>query len=162
MPLVYGRDRSQWKFAYYHLSSHLGDELALREGILATRINYSRDVLVLAYSFFPLPAWRYYVEGGWAFYEDEGAEPWEFQFGIDYAQPGPTGCYGTPFFALNGHLREELDFGGNFVAQAGWLWRSTSGKVVRAGLHYYNGKSPQYEFFDEFEQQIGFGLWHEF
>lgn len=162
VPLIFGIDRSQWKFSYYHLSSHLGDEKAIREGNLASRINYSRDVLVVAYSFFPVPALRLYSEAGWALYADEGSDPWEFQFGVDYAQPGPTGRCGTPFFAVNGHLRQEVDFGGNFVAQAGWLWRGNSGKVLRTGVHYFNGKSSQFEFYDEFEQQIGIGLWHEF
>ena len=163
VPLVYGLGRSQWKFAYYHLSSHLGDEILIRgDKTLADRINFSRDTLVLAYSFFPVPALRLYSEMGWAFYADEGTEPWEFQFGIDYAQPGPTGLCGTPFFAVNGHLREEVDFGGNFVAQGGWLWRGNGGEILRTGVHYYNGKSNQYEFFDEFEQQIGLGLWYDY
>jgi hypothetical protein len=162
VPLVFGRDRSQWKFSYYHLSSHMGDEFAIREGALGSRINFSRDVLVLGYSFFPNPAWRLYSEAGWAFYADEGTDPWEFQFGVDYAQPGFTGARGTPFFAVNGHLREEHDFGGNLVVQAGWLWRGYSGKVLRTGLHYFNGKSDQFTFPDEFEQQIGLGLWHDY
>ena len=33
---------------------------------------------------------------------------------------------------------------------------------MRAGLHYYNGKSSQYQTFDDSEQQIGFGLWYDF
>lgn len=162
VPLVYGRDRSQWKFSYYHLSSHLGDEFAIREAALGQRINFARDVLVLGYSFFPNPAWRFYAEAGWAFYADEGTEPWEFQFGVDYAQPGFTGIRGTPFLAVNGHLREEVDYGGNLVAQAGWLWRGKGNKIIRTGVHYYNGKSDQFEFFDEFEQQIGWGLWYDY
>ena len=34
VPLVYGQGRSQWKFSYYHMSSHLGDEIAIRERAL--------------------------------------------------------------------------------------------------------------------------------
>lgn len=163
VPLVYGYDRHQWKFAYYHLSSHLGDELIIREpATLAERINYSRDVFVIGYSFFPVEALRLYTEMGYAFVIEGGAEPWEFQFGFDYAKPGPTGVCGTPFLAVNGHLREEVNFGGNLALQAGWLWRSQGGKVLRTGLHYYNGKSPQFETFDEFEHQVGVGLWHDF
>jgi len=162
VPIIYGRGKSQWKFSYYHLSAHLGDERILRTMSPDERINFSRDTLVLAYSYFPLPAWRWYAEAGWAFYADEGSEPWEFQFGFDYAQPGPTGSRGTPFLAINAHLREEVDFGGNLVAQAGWLWRGQSGRVLRTGLHYYNGKSSQFEFFDQFEQQVGLGLWYDY
>jgi len=162
VPIVYGRGNSQWKFSYYHLSSHLGDERIIRNMSFAERINYSRDTLVLAYSFYPLPAWRWYAEAGWAFYADEGSDPWEFQFGLDYAQPGPTGRRGTPFLAINAHLREEANFGGNLVTQAGWLWRGNTGRVMRTGLHYYNGKSDQFTFAAMFEQQVGMGLWYEY
>jgi len=162
VPIIYAQGDFQWKFSYYHLSSHLGDENIIRTGNLAQRINYSRDTLVAAVSYFPLPAWRWYAETGWAFYSDGGSDPWEFQFGLDYAQPGPTGRRGTPFAAINGHLRQEVDFGGNLVVQAGWLWRGNTGRVLRTGLHYYNGKSNQFEFFNNFEQQIGVGLWHDY
>ncbi len=162
VPITYGRDNWQLKFSYYHLSSHLGDEIAIREGILNQRINFSRDTLVLGGSYYWIPALRTYAEAGWAFYADEGTEPWEFQFGIDYAQPGPTGAVGTPFLALNGHLREEVDFGGNLVVQAGWLWRGQNDKTMRLGFHYFNGKSNQFQFFNEFEEQIGAGLWYDY
>jgi len=162
VPLVYGRDQWQWKFAYYHLSAHLGDERIIRTGSVAERINYSRDALVVAFSYFPLPAWRWYAEAEWAFYADAGAKPWAFQFGLDFAQPGPTNMRGTPFLALNGHLRQEVDFGGNLVVQTGWLWRGQSNRVLRAGLHYQNGKSNQFTFFNQFEQQVGLGLWYDY
>lgn len=162
VPLTYGRDNWKLKFSYYHLSAHMGDELAIRENLLSQRINYARDALVLGVSYYPLPAWRWYAETAWAFYYDDGALPWEFQFGIDVAQPGPTGARGTPFAAFNGHLREDVDFGGNFVAQAGWLWRGESTSTLRLGLHYFNGKTNQFEFFDKFEQQVGGGLWYDF
>lgn len=162
VPLVWRQDRWQWKAGYYHLSAHMGDELAAREGILAQRINYARDVLIAGVAFFPLPAWRWYAEAGWAFYTDGGAEPWEFQFGVDIATPGPTGPGGVPFAAVNGQLHEEVDFGGSLTTQAGWLWRGNSGRNLRLGVHYYNGKSSQYQFFDFFEEQLGVGLWGEF
>jgi len=161
LPLVYGRDKWQTKFSYYHLSSHMGDEMIVRENSEDERINYSRDVLVLGLSYFPLPAWRWYVEAGWAFYDDV-AEPWEFQFGVDVAEPGPTGVWGTPFAAINGHIRQEVDFGGNVVAQLGWLWRGNSTHTLRLGAHYFNGKSNQFEFYDQFEEQIGAGVWYDF
>jgi hypothetical protein len=161
LPLVYGREMWQAKFSYYHLSSHMGDEFAVRNNALGDRINFSRDALVVGFSYNPLPAWRWYAEAGWAFHYDE-SEPWEFQFGVDVAEPGPTGIYGTPFIAVNGHLREEADFGGNLVAQAGWLWRGESTQTLRLGVHYYNGKSNQFEFFDQFEEQIGAGIWYDY
>ena len=161
VPFILARNQLQWKFAYYHLSSHVGDEFLVRNPGFR-RINYSRDALVLGASYFPTTAWRWYAEAGWAFYDDEGADSWEMQFGFEFAEPGPTGKRGTPFIALNGHLREEVKFGGNLALQASWLWRGQTGQVLRTGFHYYNGKSSQFEFFDQFEQQVGFGLWQEY
>jgi hypothetical protein len=163
LPLTYGISNWQFKFGYYHLSSHLADESAINHaGRLADRINYVRDSLVLGASYYPYPAWRLYSEVGYAFNADGGAEPWEFQFGTEYSQPGPTGFQGTPFVALNGHLREEQDFGGDLTAQAGWLWRGHSGQTMRIGANYFNGKSSQYQTFDDSEEQIGMGLWYDF
>jgi hypothetical protein len=160
VPLTFGVGPLRTKFAYYHLSSHAGDEFLLKHPAFQ-RLNYSRDVLVLGHSV-NLTGWlRVYAEAGWAFYSDVG-EPWEFQFGVDYEAPGPTGCRGAPFFAINGHFRQEVNFGGGMTVQTGWSWRSNSGSLLRAGLHYYNGESNQFEFYDEHEQQIGFGVWYDF
>jgi hypothetical protein len=163
VPLTYGIDNWQFKFAVYHLSSHLGDEFAIANpGSLADRINYVRDAVVVGASYYPVPVMRLYSEAAYAVNIDGGAKPWEFQFGTEIARAGPTGPRGTPFFAVNAHLREEHDFGGDINTQAGWLWRGDSGQVVRAGVQYYNGKSSQYQIFDQYEQQIGFGLWYDF
>ncbi len=163
IPLTYGIDNWQFKFGVYHLSSHLGDEYAIAHpGSLDDRINYVRDEVVLGASYYPVPVCRLYSEVGYAFNTDGGSEPWEFQFGTELSQPGPTGARGTPFFAINGHLRQDVDFGGDMSTQLGWLWRGNSGQVLRTGFHYFNGKSSQYQTFDHFEQQFGVGLWFDF
>jgi hypothetical protein len=161
IPLTYGFGRFQTKFAYYHLSSHLGDELMVRRQSLA-RLNYVRDVLVWGVSYFCTDDLRLYGEVGWAFYTDGGAKPWEFQFGIDYSPAVPSARRGAPFFAVNGHLREEVDFGGNLVAQVGWQWRSDTGHLYRAGMQYYAGKSDQFQFFDDYEEKLGLAIWYDY
>jgi hypothetical protein len=161
--ITYGLDNWQFKFGYYHLSSHLGDELAIKDPVTLTeRINYVRDSLILGASYYPNPIVRLYGETAWAFNPDGGAKPWEFQFGTELSEPGPTGANGTPFLALNGHLRQEEDFSGDFTAQTGWLWRGVNGQTMRVGFHYLNGKSPQYQTFSRSEQEVGVGLWYDF
>jgi len=161
VPLTYAIGQHQWKLAYYHLSSHLGDEFLLKNPGF-TRLNYSRDAFVLGYGRYVRPDTRLYVEAGWSFH-DEVAEPWEFQFGLDFIPPGRTGARGVPFFALNGHLREEVNFGGNFVVQAGWAWkRGDHTGIFRMGMEYYNGESDQFSFFDQHENKIGMGLWYDY
>jgi hypothetical protein len=119
-------------------------------------------VIVWGHSFFLTRDIRLYGEAGWAFTYDGGTEPWEFQFGLDYSPAELTGQRGSPFVAVNGHLRQEFDFGGNIVVQTGWQWRGYSGHLFRIGMHYFQGMSDQWEFFDQFEDKLGFGLWYDF
>jgi len=161
VPLTHRRGPLETKFGYYHLSSHLGDEHMVYYHTL-DRINYARDVIIAAIALRPNENLRLYAEAGWAFLCDGGSEPWEFQFGIDYSPARPTGVIPAPFFAVNTRIREEVDFGGNFTVQTGMQWRSDSGRLFRAGLHYFNGKTDQYQFFTEHEQQIGFGMWYDY
>ncbi len=161
VPLTYRRGCWECKFAFYHLSSHLADEY-IPVHPNRKRINYSRDVLTWATGYFPTENIRLYAECGWAWYADEGSDPWEFQFGIEYSPLYPNGFDGHPFFAINTRLRQEVDFGGNMTIQAGWQWRGCSGQRFRAGLQYFNGMSDQYQFVREFEEQIGGGVWYDF
>jgi hypothetical protein len=161
IPLTYGRGCYQMKFAYYHLSSHLGDEYMVRNNTLSRR-NYARDVIVWGHSYYLTEDIRLYGEAGWAFAFDGGTEPWEFQFGIDYSPVKLTGHWGSPFVAINGHLREEFDFGGNLVVQTGWQWRGYSGHLFRIGMEYFQGMSDQWEFFDQYEDKLGFGIWYDY
>lgn len=161
IPVTYGTEWYQVKLAYYHLSSHLGDEFLLKN-IGFPRLNYSRDVFVVGQSFNVTEALRLYGEFGWAF-EQEVSEPWEFQFGAEFSPPCSTGLRGQPFAAVGGHLREEVDFGGNIVVQAGWAWRSRSDSgLFRVGAEYSYGKSEQFSFFDTTESRVGLGMWYDY
>lgn len=159
LPITYGWERSQLKFGYYHLSSHLGDEFVLKNPDFP-RLNFVRDVLVLGYSHYPLDDLRLYGEAGWIFY-GEISRQWEFQLGAEWAPMCPTGIRGAPFAAVHGHVREEVDFGGHLTVQAGWAWRGATGHLFRLGLHFFDGKSNQYSFFDMHERQAGLGIWYD-
>jgi len=161
IPLTFRRGQWETKFGYYHLSSHLGDEYMVLEQTF-DRINYARDVIIAGAALRPSANLRLYAETGWAFVTDGGSKPWEFQFGVDYSPSEPTRVFGAPFFAVNARLREEVDFGGNVTAQAGLQWRGETGRLLRTGVHYFNGKSDQYQFFTEHEELIGFGMWYDF
>jgi len=162
VPLTWRRGPYQFKFAYYHLSSHVGDEFLKRNPDFR-RINFSRNALVLGVGYFPIQDLRLYAETGYGFLNDGGNKEWEFQFGFDYAPAAPTGLRGSPFLAMNVHLRQEVDYGGGFNTMAGWAWRGArTGHLFRAGLQYFNGKTSQYEFFQQSEQLIGFGIWYDY
>lgn len=161
-PLTFASGPWQIKFAGYHLSSHLGDEYMIRFPDYP-RINYSRDALILGAGYYLTENLRLYSEAEWAFYDDGGSQPWAFQFGVDYSPLRSAGRWsGTPFLALNGQIREEVDYGGSFTAQAGWQWRGAASRLLRMGAQYFVGKSEQYETFRTDEQKVGLGLWYDF
>ena len=163
LPLTFGDEQIQFKVGYAHISSHLGDEYAINNpGSLAQRVNYVRDSIELGTSYYIVPAWRTYCELDWAFHRSGGAKPLALEFGTELSRPGPTGGSFTPFLALNARMRQEHDFGGDLAAQAGWLRRNLLGQTLRFGLHYYNGKSSQSQFFTTSEEQVGMGLWYDF
>jgi hypothetical protein len=160
-PLTYGYGRHRFKLGYYHLCAHLGDEF-LASHPSFSHVNFVRDTVSFGYAYFLTENLRLYGEMGWAFYTDI-SQPWEFQFGVEYAPGMPTGLVGAPFFAVHGHLRQEINYSGNVVVQAGWAWRGAhTSHLLRTGFHYYNGLSDQYSFYNRFEQQIGAGMWYDF
>lgn len=161
IPVTHARGPHHFKTGYYHISSHLGDEWLLRYPG-TRRINYVRDSLVLAYSYYWTEALRFYAETAYAFKPGEGTEPWEFQFGVDYSPAQPTGARPVPFMAINGHLRQEVDFGGNVTVESGWQWRGVTGHLLRMGMLCYVGMSDQFEFYDQYESKVGFGIWYDF
>ncbi len=159
LPLVYANGRWQFKTGYSHVSAHLGDEYMIINPS-AVRINYMRDAWMFGVGYYYTENLRLYAEADYAFAVDGGAQPWEFQFGTDWS-PAVRG--GAPFAAVYGDLRQELNFGGFFVVQAGWQWRGgPSMHTFRIGVQYVNGSSTQYEFYNKFEQQTGFGVWYDF
>jgi hypothetical protein len=161
IPITWGDSVHQVKVAYYHLSSHLGDEYLIKHPNY-DRLNYSRDCLVWGHSMYTTENFRVYGEIGYAFVCDVG-EPWEFQFGFDWAPGYATGKHGAPFAAFNAHLREEHNYGGNLVLQGGWAWRgSPSSGLFRVGMEYFNGKDDQFSFYDDSIQKVGGGIWYDF
>ena len=161
VPLAFRHGMLETKLAFAHLSSHLADEfIATHPGAVGN--EYVRDAIVLGAGLRPTDCLRLYAEAGWGFRNKGPAKPWEFQFGAELSPSGATGWRGTPFLAVHGHIREEVDFGGSLTAQAGWQWRGRSGHLLRTGFHYFNGKSDQMQFLNKFEQQIGAGIWYDF
>jgi hypothetical protein len=162
LPATYRLGSIQAKAGYYHISSHLGDEYLLKHPGLE-RNDYSRDAIAVAVGYFLWDDLRLYGEVGYGFWVQGGAEPWEFQAGAEWAPSGPTGPLGTPFAAVNAHLREEVDWGGSASIFAGWQWRGReSNHTLRFGLQYFNGQTNQYSFLGWADERIGFRLSYDF
>jgi hypothetical protein len=159
LPITYGIGPWQYKTGYTHTSAHLGDEFMLRNPDVE-RINYVRDSWMFGIGYFCTDDLRLFGEYDYAFVVGGGAEPCEFQFGADYSPAVPGGA---PFAAAYIDSRQELDFGGYFVVQGGWQIRGGQAlHTLRLGAEYVNGKSTQNEFYNNFEQRYGLGVWYDF
>ncbi len=162
IPVTYGGDRWEFKVAYFHISAHLGDEYVLYINPGVTRINYVRDGVVFGAGYFWTDSLRLYGEVAVAA-ASGGAEPGEIQFGFEWMQARNTGLRGGPFVAVNCDLRQEVDYNGTFSVQFGWMWRKyVRGSNLRIGGQYVTGKSDEYEFFNQSESRMGWGLWYDF
>lgn len=161
VPVSFAWGPNRLKLGYYHLSAHAGDEFLIKNPDFQ-RLNYVRDALLLGYSRYFGERVRVYGEASWAFFSDV-SDPWNFQFGYEYAPTRATGIRGEPFFAINALLRQEVEYSGTTTVHAGWAWREgKAGRLLRTGLFFQTGKSHQYEFHDESETQLGYGVWYDF
>ena len=160
-PLTFRQGPWEFKFGYYHLSSHLGDiYIYSHPGV--QRLAYVREQLVAAVAYRPILDLRFYAEANWAFYEGGGSQPWEFQFGVDYSPTQPNGFWGAPFAAVNSKIEEDLNYSGNITFKAGWQWRGNTGHTLRTGLEYLDGYSFQRQFYNVYQQFLGAGVWYDF
>jgi hypothetical protein len=121
-----------------------------------------RDAAVLGVGWHPIRDIRVYAETGWAFHFYGDARPWDVQFGIEYSPATPGSIQGAPYVAINTHLRQEVQWGGDFVAQTGWQWRGDAGQTWRFGFQYLTGKSNEYQFLNDYEEQYGLGMWYDY
>ena len=150
------------KAGYYHISSHVGDEFLLRNPTFP-RIEYVRDSLITGVTYDLNEVVTAYGEIGYSIGHIGGAEPLELQFGLQYSPAVSNGWCGSPFAAINGHLREDFNFGGNINIVAGRQWRGPeSDHLFRIGFMYFNGHSLQYQFFSKHEELLGAGIWYDF
>ncbi|MBD3672568.1 MAG: DUF1207 domain-containing protein [Planctomycetaceae bacterium] len=162
VPITYREGGTSYKFAYYHISSHVGDEF-LENNPGYQRDNFVREALALAISHEPTDYTRVYAEVAYAFIDSGNAQPWEMQFGFEYSALASSGVYSSPFLAINWHIREELAYDGNITVQTGWQWRGIkSDHLWRMGVQYYNGATSQYARGLTHDRLVGFGMWFDY
>jgi len=160
-PVTFREGPWEAKIGYFHWCSHLSD-LSILDNPGIQRKEYVRDNIVAALAWRPIRPVRLYVETSWAFNCVGYAQPWEFQFGAEYGPDEPTGATGAPFAATNTLLRQEVNFSGSLSLEAGWAWRGKNGQSFRLGALYFNGLSDQSQYFDQFEEKVGVGIWYDY
>jgi hypothetical protein len=149
------------KTGYYHLSSHVGDEFLLKNpGFIRT--NYVRDSALGGLMYDLTDELRIYGEVAYAFNHEDGAEPWEFQYGLEFSD-ARAGWPGGPYAAINGHTRQDFGYITSVNVVAGWQWRGGPySHRLRVGMQYYDGPALQWSFAGTDESFLGGGMWLDF
>lgn len=148
----------------YHQSSHLGDEYLLREQITGgNRVNLSYEAVDLLLSFELPRGLRLYGGGGYLIDTDpKGLEPGIGQYGMEWRAPftlgGNSGV--RPVFAADVQHREENDWDADYSVRAGVQFEDPGRFSQRLALmlEYYEGRSPNGQFYTERIEFFGLGL----
>lgn len=165
IPLTYRSGNFEWKFGYYHISSHMGDEWMVEhyeETGELYRINYVRDCIMFGMAYRPDANWRFFVGGDFAAGTDGGAKPWIFELGCEYSPMMLPNFAGSPFLALYLRWKEENDYDTYVAFETGWQWKTLYQSTFRGGLYLMSGDADQYQFYNRRENQVGFGVWYDF
>ena len=160
-PFVYRKGRQTWKLHLSHITSHLGDEFAEREG--RTRIPYARNEIAPGLLYQIMDSWRVYGEFGWGFKIGEPNKPWRVMAGTEYVGRLLGAKVPEVFAAVNLSSSQETDWNTTLTAQFGlWMRPKNSPRAFRFGFEYFRGNSPLTQFFEDREEYWSFGFWVHF
>lgn len=165
-PLTWRRGRWSGRFNLYHQSSHLGDELLLRES--AERVNLSFEAVEALLSR-DVGRWRVYAGGDYLLSpEPEGLAPGLAHAGVEYRAPEPTlsvGHLGRGRWvgAVDLKAIEEHDWRIAWSLRAG-LELTPAGGSGGGGRSWsfmveaYDGAAPWGQFYDADLSYLGAGI----
>jgi hypothetical protein len=145
----------------FHQSSHLGDEFLLR-GQTDERINLSYEAVNSLFSY-DLPAgFRLYGGGGYIFHkEPSGLDPWSTQAGLAFRSP-KLWLKGSlrPVAGIDVQNREESNWDTDVSVRTGIQFENPDfmSRKLQLLFEYYNGKSPNGQFYESNIEFFGLGL----
>jgi hypothetical protein len=161
IPLTFKKEKFSDMLRIFHQSSHLGDEFILR-GRAKERLNLSYESVdnILSYDL-PL-GFRIYGGGGYLFDQDPSdLKPWSTQAGAEFRSP--VSWFGgilSPVVAVDIQNRQETDWDVDLSLRAGFQLENQDvlSRKMMILLEYYNGKSPNGQFFEQGIEYFGVGL----
>lgn len=160
IPLAWRKDRTSALFRIYHQSSHLGDEFLLRNRVDRVNLSYEGIDLKLSYD---LPGgFRAYGGLGWLFHkEPDSLDPWSGQAGLEFIGTGEwlDGAL-RPVAGADVQSYQEYDWEGGVSLRAGVQFENpdlVAAQKLRILLEYYNGHSPNGQFYDRLIEYWGIG-----
>jgi hypothetical protein len=143
----------------FHQSSHLGDEFVLRDRVNRVNLSYEQVDFKLSYRF--LQALRLYGGGGYLFdQEPSGLKPWTVQYGVEFESPWRLNSGAiTPILAVDLKNEEENHWSTNLSLRAGVQFEPWKfmGRRLQLLIEYFNGHSPNGQFYNRKIKTIGIG-----
>jgi Protein of unknown function (DUF1207) len=159
IPLQMRRGDFSTQLRFFHQSSHLGDEFLLRNRVERINLSYEAIDALLSYELFD--AFRVYGGGGGIVHSDPDLDPLFAHAGIEATSPEPIiGNSLFPVAAFDFQASEELDWDQNYSVRAGLELRTEVLEERRLQLmfEYFNGRSPNGQFFERELEYFGTGL----
>jgi hypothetical protein len=161
IPVTYRWEGFSVLFRFFHQSSHLGDEFLLANpGV--TRVNLSYEQFDLKFSQ-EFGDWlRVYGGAGYLVDQDpSNLKPWSAQGGVELTSPWTfLNGVARPLAALDVQYHQETNWNTNLSLRAGIQLESpvlSSTKLQLLG-EYYDGNSPNGQFFQRRTKFAGFGV----
>lgn len=142
-----------------HHSAHLGDEFVLRG--VEERINLSYETVDALASFELLDFLRVYGGIGAIVRSEPDLDPLRLQAGVELTGAEPVfGDLLFPVAAFDYQNNQEADWQGDVSLRAGLELRTPylEERRLQFMLEYFNGRSPNGQFFEEELETLGVGL----
>ncbi len=164
VPVTYRVDGFSAMARVYHQSSHLGDEFLLRNRV--DRVNLSYEAVDLKLSF-DLPAGFRLYGGGQRLLsrEPDELDPWSGQAGLEYVstQAWWNGML-RPIAGVDLQSREESGWGLDVSLRGGVQLENPTlqTRSIQLLVEYYQGSSPNGQFYDRDIEYLGLGAHVQF
>lgn len=159
IPITYARGSWAAMFRFYHQSSHLGDEFLLRNR--DDRINVSYEGVHLLGSYDLPYGFRVYGGGGYLVRTDPGSlGRGSVQMGVEYAGDDLGWEFAIPVIGVDLQLEEESNWRPNVSPRTGLQFGEPFGlgRNLQVLLEYFDGRSPNGQFYDRTIRYIGLGV----
>ncbi len=147
------------QFRVYHISSHVGDEYLIANGL--TRKSVSFEVIDLLASYEPRDWMRVYGGGGVLINPHPAYDLIVTQFGVELTSPLTFSSRRvTPIFGTDLQLRQENDWIPEVAVLCGLRLANPEDDVRRIEVfaRFYHGRSPDGQFFDQTIDSLGLGV----
>jgi hypothetical protein len=163
IPLTYRLGDFSALLRVFHQSSHLGDEFLLRTR--TNRVNLSYESVDLKLSYELAEIIRVYGGGGYLFHQTpSNLDPLSAQYGIELTSPWPSAdARWRPVAGVDVQHREENNWSADLSARAGIQIEGVlHTRKVQFLLEYFNGHSPNGQFYRDRVNYFGIGTHFHF